>query len=311
MIVAVYISIYIGLLIFLAGCLRRILEYVRTPLHLRWELYPIPHEDPDLVEHGGSYFESGEWWLSPQTVHHRREWTSMFREIVFLRGLWEFNRRLWLPSFFFHFGLYLTIATIGLATAVGLPGAPMSRGDIGRFTAGIALVCRWMGSTAIVFVLIGAVLLLVRRITDPTLKNYTKGADIFNLVFFIGAFAFLAAGAFGRAANASSMREIASGLLRFDRAGHIGVMLGVGLILCAALVAYIPFTHMSHFIAKYFTWHSVRWDDRRNERGGAIEKKIAASLCYHPTWAASHIGADGKKSWAEIAASNPVPEVKK
>jgi hypothetical protein len=68
---------------------------------------------------------------------------------------------------------------------------------------------------------------------------------------------------------------------------------------------------MSHFIGKYFAWHSVRWDDQRNDRGSAMESKIAVSLNYRPTWAAPHVGADGKKSWAEIAASNPAEEVRK
>ena len=43
-------------------------------------------------------------------------------------------------------------------------------------------------------------------------------------------------------------------------------------MLSALLAAYIPFTHMSHFVGKYFTYHAVRWDDAANRRGGAIEQ---------------------------------------
>ncbi len=304
MTVAVYITIYAGLLIFLAGCLLRVFEYARTPFHLRWELYPVAHEERRFLKHGGSYFESGEWWLSPQAVDHRSEWTTMLREIVFLRGLWEFNRRLWPPSFLFHFGLYLSIVTAGLAAVAALVGA-----HSGWLWVGMA--CGWIGSVAMVMVLTGALWLLARRIADPALKNYTKAGDIFNLVFFIVAFAFLAAGFLAPGARSASIAEVARGVFGFARGTHIGVVSGVGLILCSALVAYIPFTHMAHFIAKYFTWHSVRWDDRRNERGSPVEDKIAASLAYRPTWAAAHVGADGKKSWAEIAASNPAEEVRK
>jgi hypothetical protein len=82
-------------------------------------------------------------------------------------------------------------------------------------------------------------------------------------------------------------------------------------MLTSALAAWIPFTHMSHFIAKYFTWHSVRWDDRRMERGSAMESKVAGYMNYHPTWAALHLAANGEKSWAEIAASAPAQEAKK
>jgi nitrate reductase gamma subunit len=35
----------------------RAVGYARMPLHLRWELYPVPHEAPDRAAHGGSYFE--------------------------------------------------------------------------------------------------------------------------------------------------------------------------------------------------------------------------------------------------------------
>lgn len=107
------------------------------------------------------------------------------------------------------------------------------------------------------------------------------------------------------------MDDVARAMLRFDRSLVVGPVLGSGLLMATALAAYIPFTHMSHFIGKYFTWHSVRWDDARNDRGSAMEAKIAASLNYRPTWAAPHLGADGKKSWAEVATSNPAKEVHK
>ena len=71
------------------------------------------------------------------------------------------------------------------------------------------------------------------------------------------------------------------------------------------LLAYIPMTHMAHFIAKYFTYHRVRWDERANVPGGTIEKHMAEYLMYRPTWSASHVGADGQRTWAEVATTNP------
>ena len=35
------------------------------------------------------------------------------------------------------------------------------------------------------------------------------------------------------------------------------------------------------------------------------EKKVAEYLIYKPTWAAGHIGADGRKTWAEVVTTNP------
>jgi nitrate reductase gamma subunit len=307
---AVYIAIYAGLVIFLAGCLRRIVQYARTPLHLRWELYPLPHEHPYRAAYGGSYFETQEWWRKPQVTNRRGEFSVMIEEIVFLKSLREFNRRLWVPSFLFHGGLYLSIFSVGLAAlaAVSSIGAPFKR------SAGIASafssIAGIVGIGGAALVLAGAVLLLIRRTTDPAFRNSTKAGDIFNLVVFIVAFALLAVGWLMHPMNASSLNEIARGVVHFDRGVRIGAVFGTGLILASALTAYIPFTHMAHFIAKYFTWHAVRWDDRRHERGDALEGRLAANLSRKPTWSASHVGADGQLSWAEIASAPPA-EAKK
>ncbi len=311
MTIALYLAIYAGLLIFVVGCCWRIYEYARTPLHLRWELYPVPHENPRRAEHGGSYFESQQWWQKPQEKHRIREWTAMFREIIFMKSLREYNPGLWIPSFLFHFGLYLSIVAFVLLTLAAVPGVLIPGHGTLRLLSGLAPCSGWVGLVGAVFVICGASLLLIRRISDATLKNYTKAGDIFNLLFFIVTFAVLTVAHLTGNSATARMEDVARALFRFDRSLVVGPVLRSGLVLASALAAYIPFTHMSHFIGKYFTWHSVRWDDKRNERGSAMESRIAASLNYRPTWNAPHMGADGKKSWAEIATSNPGEEVRK
>ena len=317
MTVALYLAIYAGLLVFLAGSLLRTYEYARMPLHLRWELYPVPHEKPQNAEHGGSYFESQRWWREPQKKYRSREWMAMFEEILFLKSLRRFNPGLWMPSFLFHFGLYLSIVAVALLTLAVLPGVLITGPAASRLSAKIALVSAlppvsgWVGLAGAVLVIAGAILLLVRRSSDPTLKNYTKAGDIFNLLFFIVTFAVLTIAHLTANSSTAHIEDVVRALFRFDRSVNVGPILGSGMALASALVAYIPFTHMSHFIGKYFTWHSVRWDDKRNERGSAMESKVATSLSYRPNWAAPHVGADGKKSWAEIAASNPTEAVRK
>jgi len=311
MTLTVYIAIYAGLLIFLVGCVRRILQYARTPIHLRWELYPVPHEEASRVAHGGSYFETGDWWLKPHHSNRIGELGVMIPEMLFLKGLWEFNRRLWVPSFLFHFGLYLLIGTVVLvAFGAGLPLLMPSLAGSGFwiFVAQLYRITAYAGATLSV---VGALLLLSRRATDPDLKNYTKPADFFNLLFFIIAFAIVTAGYIVRSPGSAGVGGLARGLVRFDPKVPVSGLFGLGLVLASALVAYIPFTHMAHFIAKYFTYHAVRWDDRTNVRGGSIESAIAQYLTYRPTWSAAHVGADGKKSWAEVATTNPAQEVRK
>jgi nitrate reductase gamma subunit len=307
----VYLAIYAGLLIFLIGCVRRILQYARTPMHLRWELYPVPHEEPSRVEHGGSYFETGDWWTKPSHSNRIGELRVMIPEMLFLKGLWEFNRRLWVPSFLFHFGLYLLIGAVVLvAFGAGLPLlAPSLAGS--SFWLFVAVLYRIVAYAGAAISVLGALLLLLRRATDTDLKNYTKPADFFNLLLFIIAFGFVAAGYVVRPPGSAGVGEVARGLLRFDSNLQVSGLFGLGLVLASALVAYIPFTHMAHFIAKYFTYHAVRWDDRPNIRGGSIEATMAQYLAYRPTWSAKHVGADGQKNWGEIATTNPAQEVRK
>ena len=231
----------------------------------------------------------------------------MIPEIAFLKALWEFNRGLWYASFLFHGGLYLTVATVLLLfVSIALPGAAG-----GTTLFWLHALYNVTGYAAVAMTLMGAMGLLFRRLADPELKNYTSPADLFNLHFFIVAYGLVAAGYLVRPENSAGAAECIRALVRFDTSVRVGRGFGAGLILSSILLAYIPFTHMAHFIAKYFTYHRVRWDDRPNVRGGTIESRVAGHLARRPTWSAAHIGADGEKTWAQLATANPAAEVRK
>ncbi len=292
--IALYLLIYACATVFIAASAARAVRYARAPIHLRWELYPVPHERADRAAHGGSYFEEGDWWTKPGEFSLWGELKAMIPEMLFLKALWEHNRRLWLRSFPFHLGLYLVIgslALLGVAAALNL--------------AALRLVYAPLGMAGTALVIIGAAALLLRRVTDPELKIYTTSGDIFNLVFFIAAFSTLAAGYITRGTDAPGMLQFARGLLSFDHSLRVPPLLATGLAMGAVLAAYIPLTHMSHFIAKYFTYHSVRWDDMPVARRKELQGKIEAYLTYRPTWSAPHIAGDGRKTWAEVAGENP------
>ena len=291
-----YAIIYACVCVFLIACIVRAVRYAKAPIHLRWELYPVPHEEPERVKHGGSYFESVDWWTKPRHFNLTGELKSMVPEMLFLKGLFEFNRKLWFRSFPFHFGLYLMIGSIGLLFVSALLAFPAPI-LVFAYTA--------TGAAGMVLAIIGAAALLARRLTDRKLKSYTAPADIFNLLFFIVALGTVFAGSLFREPGSPGAYVFMRGLLSFDTSVEMPGLLTAGLILAAILVAYIPLTHMSHFIAKYFTYHSVRWDDQPNTRGGEIEKKLAEYLTYRPTWAAAHIAGDGTKTWVDVATTNP------
>lgn len=308
--VAVLLAIYAGSALFLIGCILRIVQYGRAPRHLRWELYPVPHEEPVRAAHGGSYFETANWWQKPQHFSLAGEVGAMAPEMLFLKGLWEYNRRLWYASFTFHLGLYCSIATAGLVLLAAAAESVSPQLAAGATFDGVVNVYRALGIAATVLTIAGACLLLYFRLSDPGLKNYAAPADIFHLIFFIATFAVLAVG-YALAPAGLSIRGLVSGLLTFNTQVSAGGLFGVGLLMASALAAYIPFTHMSHFIAKYFTYHQVRWDDHVNVRGGKLEAELKGSMGWKPTWSAPHVGANGERTWAEVASMNPAQEVRK
>jgi nitrate reductase gamma subunit len=259
--------LYAAALVSVAGCVVRAIRYARAPLHLRWEVYPVPRG-------------------------RAGEFAVMAPEILFLKGLWEFNRALWWRSYPFHLGLYLLIAT-GLLLCAG--------GALHGLYA-------FTGASGAGLVLVGGAALLVHRLRDPKLKPYTTGGDIFNLAFFLATVGILTAGFVLRGPADPGAAAFVRALLTFDTAARVPALLAAGSVLAALLAAYIPMTHMSHFIAKYFTYHAVRWDEKPN--CASIQKRMAEYLTYRPTWAAKHVGADGTKSWAEIATSRPVTGAK-
>jgi len=309
--ILLYGLIYLAVIAFVVGCVIRAVQYARMPIHLRWELYPVPHEEARRVEHGGSYFEEVDWWEKPSRFNLAGEIGVMVPEMLFLKGLWEYNRKLWSRSFPFHFGLYLLIGCTALlvpATLVSLVQPTWMAGSLAAAWLGL---CKALGLVGSVLVILGSLGLLSRRLTDEDMKNYTTPGDIFNLLFFIVTCILLLAGYLLSGQQFPGMLAFTQGLLTFSPSVQVPGLLAAGMICAALLAAYIPYTHMSHFIAKYFTYHSVRWDDRVNVRGGELAKKLAEYLTYRPTWSAPHMGADGTKTWADVAMANPAMETKK
>ncbi len=69
----VYLITYIGIIIFCAAVLKRIIAYINNPPHVRWELYPVGHESGERAEYGGSYLEDVDWWKKPRHVSRINE----------------------------------------------------------------------------------------------------------------------------------------------------------------------------------------------------------------------------------------------
>ena len=287
---------YASLAVFAAVMLFRTVSMVRRPVHLRWELAPIPHEKGKGT-YGGSYFEEFEWWTKTPEKSHLNEAVYMFQEIVFLKAVWEHFRRLWWFSFPFHFGMYLLIVAgipVLFGAVLGLLGT--STADWGWLNK-LVVALAWCGC---LLGGLGAAGLLISRLTDPRLRAVQTGITLFNLAFLI--VVFVSGGLALFAFNDFSQRLTAfvQALLTADSSVQMPAVLAVHLVLTFLFLAYLPFTQMLHFVAKYFTYHRVRWDDRAMTPGSPMEKEVSGLLQQPVTWSAEHLGADGKKNWVDI-----------
>lgn len=290
---------YLGALIFVVALAAKVIKYMRMPMHVRWEIYPVPHEGKP---YGGSFFEEVDHWTKPAHKDHLAQYKFMVPEILLIRALYEHNRPLWYWSFPFHAGLYLCLGGIGL---LGV-GAVL---QIAGITSAIASLVQSL--TVVVGVLgfiagaIGSFGLIIKRLSDKSLSESSAGIDYINLlwlgaIFVTGFLVWLQDPVF------AVSRGYLAGLLTFNtHAVSLSAIHVVNLLLFLGFVVYFPFTHMTHMISKYFMWDKVKWDDARNVGDPAMDAKIKEYLGYPVSWAGPHIESDGKKNWAEVATSNP------
>jgi nitrate reductase gamma subunit len=310
-----YIVAYLATGVFSIAVVARIVMWSRMPMHLRWELYPVAHE-AKKAHYGGSYLEESEWWKKPREASLWGELKVMIPEIFFLVALKEHNPRLWIRSFPFHFGLYLVIGSILLMAGTGILVAvwpAVLAGGLGMILHYAILI---LGVAGLTLGFLGALGLLHRRLTDPDLRDFTAAADIFNLIFFVVAFGFGLATFILVDRNFSIAPFFVQNLVTFNMqpmtvSGIETTLPSVTVILMSLLVAYIPLTHMSHFIGKYFAYHAIRWNDKPNLPGGTEDATIGRLLKQPVSWAAPHIKGDGKRTWAEVAMELPTEEPKK
>ena len=298
-----YFVPYAAVLVFLVAVVARLVRIWSLPVHLRWELYPVAHEKN--ARYGGSFFEQVDWWKKPRESSMAGELGVMIPEILLLKGVHEHNRSLWWRSFPFHFGLYVLAGFVALLLAGALA---MAAGvEVGSGAHGFGLVLHWLtliaGVGGCALLALGSSALLLRRLSDPVLREYSAAADFVNLVLF------LAAAGVALAAWATAdrdffwLRGFFYGVVtfRFESGVPFPPLVVAEIVLGSVLIAYIPLTHMSHFFTKYFMWHDIRWDDKVNDKGGKMDARIKELLGQKISWSAPHIQGEGKKSWLDVA----------
>jgi len=272
----------------------RTLVIARQPIHLRWELAPVPQSGVK-GGYGGSYLEDFQWWSQPRRHARAAALIYIAQEMFLLRSVWKNNRGLWPLTFALHYGLYLMaglslgMAVIAVLSMTGLD--PLANQPLRESLSALALLGYLLGS-------VGVIGLLLKRAFDPHLRSFNTISRYLSLlflgvVFLSGSYAW-----FHSEDYVAEVGRLARGLITWDPNATVAFPLSFHTVAVFLFLLYLPLTDMIHFIAKYFTYHAVRWDDR--PQNGRMEKEVRGLLAQPVSWSATHIASGGRKDWAAI-----------
>jgi nitrate reductase gamma subunit len=298
------IFVFTALAVFLALMTFRIISIIRMPVHLRWELAPIPHEK-GRTKYGGSYLEDYEWWHKKRSQSLAGPLIYMASEIFFLKGVWKNNRALWPFSFSLHTGIYLVIISLvfhfinALFIITGVSTIVLN--VFQDIASVIALTGYLLGGT-------GSTGLILKRALDARFRNFSTFTTYFRLVFLGAVFISGLAVWFTAANFGVEASSFMNGLLTLDKNIAVNTSFATHIIIFSLFIVYLPFTDMVHFITKFFTYHAVRWNDAPLDN--KIEEKVHRLVEQPLDWTAEHITGNGDRSWADLTTGGKVEKEK-
>ena len=281
----------------------RSIKYALMPVHLRWELYPIPHEEGR--KYGGSYLEEKEWWTKPRRKSVIRDVLFIVKDYLFFVQYFKRARDYWSVLYVWHVGFYLIVAFHGLVAvgALAMIGGVDIAGNAAnngvQFLYYLTLVT---GIAGFSFGCLGSIGVLVKRLVDPDLRLYATIKNYFSYIFYFTVFL---SGIISWAVFDPTMtgyREFYHSVFTFESITPDAALVA-HIVLFAMFLIYMPSTAAMHYATKFFAFFAIRWNDSPNIRGSKTERKIQELLKQPVTWSAPHIQTG--KDWGEIA-TNPI-----
>jgi nitrate reductase gamma subunit len=301
-----YLLAYLAIIGFVGLAFVKIKAYLdASPLHVRWELYPVPHEGDRKYAYGGSFMEEKDWWTKASHACHLDDLIALVKEVVLLQATFEHNPKLWFRSYPFHFGMYMMMGGIIIvlcATFLQFLGVPADGGFM-IFVSNVISAVALVGGLCIVG---GGIALIHRRRTDPSLRRMSTPEHYFNLGVFVlfgvlGLLAWIEAPSFFAVSSAFT-----GNLFSFNFKPIGNTFFSLHLLVGFFLMVWLPLTHMGHLFMKYFLYHDIRWSDTPTAYSDGNKKIIPDMLKFPVAWAADHIAGDGSpKTWLDVATTNP------
>jgi len=295
---------YFAAALFLVKTVSTILKYSKLPRHLRWDLYPVPHQGPE----GSKYQKVDFSQIKPHSslFHELKE---MGQEMLFIKKAYINNPKVWMGSFPLHAGVYLGLAWL-LMLVVGaimeLNGVPVKADAQSVLSILVYYATLVAGAGSFIFGLCGSLVMLWLRTTDEDMRFMSDVLSFFNLAVMIFLFG-SGLTAWGLTdASFQMIRQHVADLLMFKPGSVKEPLIILQMLSFCLFLIYLPFSRMMHFVGKYFFYHNIMWDDKMMKRNSAMENDIAAYLQYKITWAAPHIKKGG--SWVDQVSERPSKE---
>jgi nitrate reductase gamma subunit len=194
-----------------------------------------------------------------------------------------------------HMGIYLTAGMVLLLLAsagLSLFPSPPQILDSSLTVASVFAVAGYL------FGGIGSIGLLVKRVVDSSLRSFSTISRLSNLLFLGAVFVSGGYAWIGSRDPMPAMSRFVTGLITLDSGVAIAFPLSLHIVVSLLFVLYLPMTDMIHFVAKFFTFHQIQWNDE--PRDWKMEGELSVLLAQPVTWSAPHVGADGEKDWTDI-----------
>ena len=291
--------LYVCLLTFLIVTAKKIIGFATMPRHLRWDLYPLPPRGA-----AGSKYQLVDFHKVKQPVCWMDEFKFMFMEMIFIRKAYQNNPKVWAGSFPMHMGIYLSakwlvLLCIGILVEKGWQ-LPVAAGTGNGWLSLLYYATVIIGSLAFVSGLCGAVFLLYLRLTDEGLRDMADFPAYINLGVLISLFGSALWAWLAVDQDFALIRGHLGAVFTFSATKPLSAPLTAEIFCMGLFLAYLPFSRMTHYAAKYFFYHNIMWDDEPMKAGSGLEKDVMTSLGGNLSWSAPHIKQG--RSWLEQVA---------
>ena len=287
----------------------KVVGWLRLPPHIRWDLYPVIHEEN--YRYGGSYYEQQEWWTKTLPKNRLRSILYSLKDNFYMGEYYKHNPLYWLFLLPWHLGFIFIIAfhILCFFAAVTMVGG-LEIGAASGHLAGKAFYYILLATGGFAFVTgtFGSIGMIFIRLADRSLRMYSMPMNFFNYLFFLivygsGLFAWLALDP-----TLVEYRSYWLGLITLSPP-VLHPMTVLHIILFDIFLIYLPFTRSTHYITRILAYFFIRWDDEPNKRGSKMEGQINELLGQKVSWEGPHIATG--KTWVEVATEPGFHDTKK